>query len=107
MKSMWLAGLEAYLCVSIAGARHVGINDYDGDGVSDQAVFDTVSGYWYVQSINGSGILWKDPWGWSTAKPVAGDYDGDGKWDQAVFDTVGGYWYIKSPTGDTILWANQ
>jgi len=81
--------------------------DYDGDGTFDQAVFDTVGGYWYIKSLNGNVITWKNQWGWSTAAPVPGDYDGDGKYDLAVFDTVGGYWYIKSLTGNVITWENQ
>lgn len=55
----------------------------------------------------GPTILWKNQWGWSTAKPVPGDYDGDGKYDLAVFDTAGGYWYIRSVAGPTILWKVQ
>jgi hypothetical protein len=82
-------------------------SDYDGDGRSDLAVFDTLGGYWYVEGVNGTVLASASQWGWSTAKPVAGDYNGDGVWDQAVFDTAGGYWYIRSLTGGVITWANQ
>jgi hypothetical protein len=83
------------------------IGDYDGDGRTDLAVFDTLGGYWYVEGVNGTVLASADQWGWSTAKPVAGDYNGDGAWDQAVFDMVGGNWYIKSLAGGVITWANQ
>jgi hypothetical protein len=83
------------------------ISDYDGDGLSDFPIYDPSGGYWYIRNVAGNSIIWKNQWGWSTAKPVSGDYDGDGKFDLAVFDTAGGYWYIKNVAGNVISWANQ
>jgi hypothetical protein len=83
------------------------IGDYDGDGRTDLAIFDTLGGYWDIESVNGNVLASANQWGWSTAKPVAGDYDGDGVWDLAVFDTGGGYWYIRNLAGGLIAWANQ
>ena len=97
-------GWVVFVCLVVCGAwgqAGVGVpamNDYDGDGASDLAVFDTAGGYWYVHDIAADILVWKNQWGWSTAKPVPGDYNGDGAWDLAVFDTAGGNWYIKEFT---------
>ncbi len=81
---------------------HYVVNDYNGDGKSDLAVFDGNSGYWFVSDLN-EAIL-QHQWGWSSAIPVPGDYDADGKSDFAVFDASNGYWYICSATNSLIAW---
>jgi hypothetical protein len=65
--------------------------DYDGDGKSDLAVYQTASGDWYLyQSQAGFGY---QPFGASGYAPVEGDYDGDGKSDLAVYEAASGYWF--------------
>jgi hypothetical protein len=81
--------------------------DYDGDGKSDLAVFDTKGGFWYIQTLVGNRLAWGVQWGWDTAKPVPGDYNGDGKSDLAIFDTAGGYWYIRKLSGEVLAWKQQ
>lgn len=72
--------------------------DYDGDGITDRAVYDR--GNWIiVQSSNGQKITRN--WGWSTAVPVPADYDADGKTDYAVFDRSTARWYISSSRTNT------
>ncbi len=78
------------------------INDYDGDGKSDLAVFDGSSGYWFVSNLDEE--ILQLQWGWSSAIPVPGDYLGDGKSDLAMFDGSNGYWYICSAEGALIAW---
>ncbi|MBI3987028.1 MAG: VCBS repeat-containing protein [Lentisphaerae bacterium] len=79
--------------------------DYDGDGVSDIAVFDQNTGAWSIRTLGGSVEAWGVSWGWSGAEPVSGDYDGDGLDDLAVFDSNTGYWYIRTVSGTILVWA--
>ncbi|MBI3987663.1 MAG: PKD domain-containing protein, partial [Lentisphaerae bacterium] len=79
--------------------------DYDGDGVSDLAVFDQNTGCWYIRTLPGTLLVWAAPWGWPGAEPVSGDYDGDGISDLAVFDQITGNWYVRTMSGTVLAWA--
>jgi len=69
------------------------LNDYDGDGKSDLAVYN--SGRWYIYSLaRNSTLAYGGGWGSADSIPVSGDYDGDGKSDLAVYNS--GRWYIYS-----------
>ncbi|MBI3985991.1 MAG: VCBS repeat-containing protein [Lentisphaerae bacterium] len=82
------------------------INDYDGDGISDLAIMDGVTGSWYIRSVSGSIIAWATQWGWPGALPVPGDYNGDGVNDLAVFDSNTGLWFVLAADGQTLIaWA--
>ena len=69
--------------------------DYDGDGRSDLAVHNPVTGRW---SILLSGTNYRDSMSIvpriSGYIPVPGDYDGDGKTDVAVYRPSTGIWYV-------------
>jgi spore coat protein A len=72
--------------------------DYDGDGVTDLAVWRGSTGQWYVlRSSDGAAEI--SAWGLSLAPyldvPVPGDYDGDGRTDVAVFRRSSGTWLIN------------
>ncbi len=75
-------------------------NDFDGDGVSDVAVFRPTSGNWYVlRSSDAQMSVFK--FGAETDLPVSADFDGDGKTDYAVYRPSTGNWYIwQSATQD-------
>ena len=46
--------------------------DYDGDGVTDLAVFDSKTGQWFIADTLGQAILWGGAWGFPGAVPVGG-----------------------------------
>lgn len=76
-------------------------NDFDGDGLSDVAVYYATAGDWYIRqssdaSLMGGGAV---NWGWMTAVPALADYDTDGKTDICVFDPSTGTWYLR-PSSD-------
>ena len=80
--------------------KPISAGDYDADGKSDLAVFETAAGYWYILPSSTLSLSMSQ-FGNSACKVLPGDYDGDGKADLAVFETATGYWYIlRSSTLD-------
>lgn len=78
------------------------INDYDGDGKSDPAIYDETAGNWTVlfSSLNYTSglqpILGSSGW-----RPAPGDYDGDGLTDPAVMNKTGTWWVLQSGSAYT------
>ena len=66
--------------------------DYDGDGVTDYAVFRS-DGFWYVRNSS-DGSMIAVQFGTGTDKPVPADYNGDGRTDIAVYRQSNGTWYF-------------
>lgn len=80
------------------------IMDYDGDGITDYALWRPSEGRWYIRYSSGG--LRLQFWGVPTDIPVPGDYDGDDKTDMAVFRPSDGNWYIiKSSDNNTLSMA--
>ena len=74
-------------------------NDFDGDGLSDIAVWRPASGYWYILP-SGTGFDYSGHWSYQLGLigdvPLTGDFDGDSKSDLAVWRPANGTWYYRS-----------
>ena len=69
--------------------------DYDGDGITDRAVFTDYAGSWKILKSSTNQIQTVAPFGQSGDKVVSGDYDGDGTADLAVWRPSTGIWYVR------------
>ncbi|MBV9959779.1 MAG: S8 family serine peptidase [Acidobacteria bacterium] len=76
--------------------------DYNGDGISEIAVFRGSEGAWYISQGSAQSFT-RIPWGAAGDVPVPGDYDGDAKTDVAVWRPSTGTWYVlRSSDGGVI-----
>jgi hypothetical protein len=66
--------------------------DYDGDGVTDTAVFRQPTGTWYVNASSEGAMDFQ--FGENGDKPVPADFDGDFKTDFAVFRAATNDWFV-------------
>jgi subtilisin-like proprotein convertase family protein len=64
--------------------------DFNGNGVSDVAIFRPATGQWFAQGQATIG------WGASGDIPVPGDYNGDGVSDHAVYRPTTGTWFVDN-----------
>jgi len=75
-----------------AGHLILSSGDYDGDGISDIAIFRRTSGLWAVKGVT------RTYFGSSSDTPISGDYDGDGTSDIGIFRSGTGLWAINGVT---------
>jgi hypothetical protein len=73
--------------------------DYNGDGITDVAVFRPSTGEWFVRN------QFTVVWGGSGDIPVPGDYNGDGITDVAVFRPSTGEWFVRGQF--TMQWGGS
>ena len=79
--------------------------DYDGDGITDIAVYRrTTSQFFVLRSSDTTGSQLTVPFGQPGDEPVARDYDGDGRTDFAVVRRSGGNltWFIQNSSTGTV-----
>ena len=62
--------------------------DYDGDGITDPALYFAASGEWWIWESGDSGSVRKEKFGVSGALPLAADFDGDGKANVACYTSA-------------------
>ena len=76
-----------------ANASNVVPGDYDGDSVTDFAIFS--AGTFAIKKSGSGGAQENVLLGAAGDTPMVGDYDGDGKSDAAVFRPSTGQWLIR------------
>jgi hypothetical protein len=88
-------------------------SDFDGDGISDVAVYQPATGTWLISSsLSNFTSTITHMWGTSTDVPVPGDYDGDGKTDPAFYRPSTGEWQVllsgnNYTTSMTLVWGSS
>ncbi len=75
--------------------------DYDGDGVSDVAMFTPATGNWQIRQSETGGTV-NIRFGLNGDVPVVGDFDGDSVNDLAVFRPSDGNWYVSRSSDDAV-----
>jgi uncharacterized delta-60 repeat protein len=77
-------------------------SDFDGDGVTDSAVFRPATGQWFAlrSTDNSTGIF---QFGLNGDVPIDGDFDGDGRNDLAVFRPSSSEWFFQQSSDATTL----
>jgi len=73
--------------------------DYDGDNISDAAVFEPNGAVWYIKKSTGGITNTTIGAVGATQIPVPADYDGDGKLDIAVWVPGNGFWIAQLSGG--------
>ena len=81
--------------VTAGGTAHYWTpNDYDGDGISDMAVYTASQAAWSIRTPGGQ-TLWENGiFGGAGLTPTVGDYDGDHKADPATYNAANGLWSV-------------
>lgn len=107
LNASWVAGVEAaWAAVGVGTAsstnsygRPLGLNnDFDGDNITDYALYDYANGKWYIwSSLNNSALAWGAAFGSYGFWPVPGDYDGGGKADAMIYSRADAVWYWVNP----------
>lgn len=79
-------------------------SDFDGDGVSDSAIFRPSTGSWFILN-SGSNTFRFEQFGTNGDVPIDGDFDGDSRADLAVFRPSDGTWFFQRSSNGTVLGA--
>lgn len=109
-----MKGLAAFASIALLAAMAAGaesrrpvINDFNGDGASDLAVYESSTGKWFIRTLTGDVLVWDLKGGYAGAKPVPADYDGDGRCDLAIYDPVAFVWYVRTLDGHALAWKKK
>ncbi|MCU0238522.1 MAG: VCBS repeat-containing protein [Pyrinomonadaceae bacterium] len=79
--------------------------DFDGDGVSDTAVYRPSTGNWFVLN-SGSNTFQSFQFGLNGDIPINGDFDGDSRADLAIYRPSNGVWFFQRSSDNTTLGVN-
>jgi hypothetical protein len=83
--------------------------DYDGDNISDVAIYRPSTAEWWVKKSGSLGAIdvkvWGDPCTPTNSDcdiPTPGDFDGDGEQEYAIYrPTTGQYWVLGDTAGES------
>lgn len=95
-----LVGLWSGTCSAVNDTRVI---DYNGDGMTETAVFIPSTGWWYTTRYL-TDIIITTPFGSNGDIPVPGDFDGDGKTDKTVFRPSTNVWYSLRSTDGVVTY---
>ena len=70
--------------------------DYDGDGLTDPAIYTEATGQWRVKLSARGWAEYAEVFGGAGYGPAPADYDGDGRIDLAVYNPAVNLWYAKA-----------
>lgn len=96
-------GVRAFLrtCNNNANSK---VADYDGDGLTDFAVWRPSTGEWIIdKTLSATRHIYKWGAGGLGDIPIPGDYDGDRASDLAVFRAPTGIWYALKSSDNTLF----
>ncbi len=74
------------------------VSDFDGDGITDHAVYNPSTGMWYAERSSDQQLVTRH-WGIEGDIIVPGDFDGDGKSDFAIWRPSTGRWWVWYESG--------
>jgi hypothetical protein len=96
-----IATTQAFDLAVASGTWVPAPGDYDGDGVTDVAVYGPDTGLWVIQRSSDDGLT-QATLGGTGYRAVPADFDGDGKLDVAVYQIATGAWSYLSSSQSTL-----
>lgn len=97
-------GSNAAVSMLLMGSSGSGkLNDFNGSGAADLALYNNASSKWYIRTLAGVQLAWDRVCGVSGGVAIPADYSGDGVTDLGVYHPGSGKWYAQSVSGENIM----